>query len=116
LGDAVAGSFPDPAATPVPTYDTGYDELARYNRHPANIRFVRLSAVLRSSAKERTLQRFPPMRVENYDPGATLGDGFYRSLISSTIRIGNMTSRSFFTPPLRETMNGTDDELNAGGS
>lgn len=104
LGDAgsnAANVTPDPA-TQAPLYSTPYDDALRYNNHPANIRSVRLSFVLRSMDREATgRQTFAPIRLENAPAVSTVADGFFRTSVTTAVRVPNMLSRSFFNPPLR---------------
>ncbi len=96
------GTLPDPALAS-PQYGMSYEDLARFNGHPGNIRGLRMTVVTRSprtpvrSAQER-------FTVENMVvPANPPFDGFYRSATFSAVRLSNMMSRSFFTPPLRES-------------
>jgi type IV pilus assembly protein PilW len=102
-GSTAADAFPD-TATPAPLYATPYDDALRYNRHPANIRSVRLSFALRSADREATgRQLFVPIVLENAPTLSTTADGFYRTSLTSAVRVPNMLSRSFFNPPVRQT-------------
>jgi type IV pilus assembly protein PilW len=104
LGDAgsnAANVTPNPAAL-APLYATSYDDALRYNSHPANIRSVRLSFALRSIDKEATgRQQYSPILLENAPAVSTVKDGYFRTSITTAVRVPNMLSRSFFNPPLR---------------
>ena len=116
LGDiGTADLLPVIAATR-PDYEMAYDDAARFTADPTNVRALRVSLVLRSQRKlPIAATGFPQLVVENHDPGASLtttGDGFYRTVISTTVRTGNLLSRSFFVPPV-STLAG--DGLNISG-
>lgn len=119
LGDAgstAANVIPNTGAAE-PRYETPYDDALRYNSHPANIRSVRLSFALRSMDREATgRQVFAPIRLENAPAVSTTPDGYYRTSLTSAVRVPNMLSRSFFNPPLRtdDTPAGTDLNFNGG--
>jgi type IV pilus assembly protein PilW len=104
LGDAGSvdqDRVPDPLVTPEPIYDTPYDDPARYNRHPGNIRAVRLSISVRSTSPEATRRRaFTRLDLEDSGEGMTSPDGFYRTNMSTTVSVPNMLSRSPFNPPV----------------
>ncbi len=102
LGDAASESTPDPAAA-APLFGTDYSDTIRFNAHPANIRALRVNIVARSrrGGTDGIAFRDAPFAVENFTPASNLTDGFYRTLHTTTVRAGNMASRSFFTPALR---------------
>lgn len=110
LGDAGSSAnnaHPDPDAQP-PLYETPYDDALRYNGHPANIRSVRLSFALRSMEREATgREAFPPITLENAPELPAVADGYYRTSITSAVRVPNMLSRSFFNPPLKDDLGET---------
>ncbi|HEY8205870.1 MAG TPA: prepilin-type N-terminal cleavage/methylation domain-containing protein [Myxococcaceae bacterium] len=121
LGDSgsdPAEVVPNAATAPVPTYDVGYDAQARYNNHPANIRAVRLTAVLRSTRPITNVREAIGIRrfdVENWlAPVPSPVDYFYRTTSVTTVRVPNMASRSAFNPFIKELV-GDDPELNIGG-
>lgn len=119
LGDAgsAAGEvIPNPAALG-PTYEMGYDSPERYTAHPANIRAVRATVVARSLRRlsGTEIRGVLPMDVEDFTPVAPVADGLYRTALSTTVRVPNLSSRSFFTPAIAETA-GDDPALNVGGS
>ncbi len=101
--ETAANALPDLAASP-PLFTTSYDDVLRYNRHPANIRQVRANLVVRSqrASRERTIFS-TPMSFENYVRAAPVPDGFNRLPVTTTIRVANMLTRSTFTPDLRTT-------------
>lgn len=99
-GSAAADRVPDPAVTPAPLYTTPYDDPARFNRHPANIRAVRLSISMRSTTPEASKRRaFSRLSLEDSGEAAA-ADGFYRTNMTTTVRMPNMLSRSAFNPPV----------------
>ena len=92
--------FPDPSATPMPLYQLPYDDAARYNRHPGNIRAVRVSIGIRSTSAEPNGRRAFE-RVDLEDSGeAGLADGYYLTNMTTTVRVPNLLSRSAFNPPV----------------
>ena len=100
VGSNPANTMPNPA-TQAPLYTTPYDDALRYNNHPANIRSVRLSFALRSIDREATgRQVFRPIVLENAPTYSTVPDGYFRTSITTAVRVPNMLSRSFFNPPL----------------
>jgi type IV pilus assembly protein PilW len=108
LGDVNSASsdhFPDVTA-PAPVYRLPYDDPARYNRHPANIRAVRVSIGVRSTSPEPNGRRAFE-RVDLEDSGeATPEDGYYRTNMSTTVRVPNLLSRSAFNPPVGDATTG----------
>ncbi|HEX8538496.1 MAG TPA: prepilin-type N-terminal cleavage/methylation domain-containing protein [Cystobacter sp.] len=105
-GSAVADRTPDPNALPVPVFKLPYEDPARYNRHPANIRAVRLSIGIRSTTPESNGRRVFE-RVELEDSGeAGPADGYYRTNMTTTVRVPNMLSRSTFNPPVGDESTG----------
>jgi|GEM_PF-1322494 len=107
LGDVNSADrdrFPDPR-NPLgqePQYKDPYDAAIRYSRHPANIRGVRLSLSLRSTAREASGRRaFERENLEDSEE-ANPPDGFYRTNITTTVRVPNLLSRSGFNPPVGE--------------
>jgi type IV pilus assembly protein PilW len=103
LGDAPGETLPV-AQVNRPGYSTPYDDALRYTADPANIRQVRISLLLRSVRKEQSDRTaFAQQQMENYTPSgaAALPDGFYRTWTTSTVRVPNLASRSFFLPPMK---------------
>lgn len=99
-GSPDADRVPDPAASPAPLYTTPYDDPARFNKHPANIRAVRLSISVRSTTPEASKRRaFSRLSLEDSGEAAA-ADGFYRTNMTTTVRMPNMLSRSAFNPPV----------------
>jgi type IV pilus assembly protein PilW len=99
-GSPAADRVPDPAASPAPLYTTPYEDPARYNKHPANIRAVRLSISVRSTSPEASKRRaFARLSLEDSGEAAA-ADGFYRTNMNTTVRVPNMLSRSAFNPPV----------------
>lgn len=99
-GSAAADRVPDPATSPAPLYTTPYDDPTRFNRHPANIRAVRLSISMRSTTPEASKRRaFSRLSLEDSGEAAA-ADGFYRTNMTTTVRMPNMLSRSAFNPPV----------------
>jgi type IV pilus assembly protein PilW len=100
VGSADTDRIPDVAAKPEPRYDTPYESDARYNRHPANIRAVRVTLGVRSARREPNGRKgFYRVSLEDSVEAAN-PDGFYRSNLSIVVRLPNMLSRSSFNPPL----------------
>jgi len=98
VGSAAADRTPDPTASPVPRFSTSYDDASRYNAHPANIRAVRVSITVRSTSAEPNGRRaFPRINVEDSTEQAD-ADGYYRTTMTTTVRVPNMLSRSDFVP------------------
>lgn len=115
LGDDTPLLLPNAAATP-PTYDTEYDNVLRFNDHPANIRAVRVTIGLRSFQTDQSHGHAPssaPSVIENYTPVSLTPDGYYRSRITTSVVMPNMLSRSFFVPALRPA--GSTVDLNVWG-
>lgn len=114
LGDETPNVvLPNPGATPVPLYETEYDAPARYNAHPANIRAVRVGLTVRSTREQPSELQDTPRRLFNAPPPAG-PDAFFRSTTELSIRVPNLTSRSFFVPEHRQA--GNDQDLrNVGG-
>lgn len=102
-GSSPNNAHPNPAVQP-PLYETPYDDALRYNAHPANIRSVRLSLALRSMEREAKRREFPPIVLENAPVLPAVADGYYRTSITSAVRVPNMLSRSFFNPPLKDAL------------
>nr|WP_255449889.1 MULTISPECIES: PilW family protein [Myxococcaceae] len=115
LGDdpATDNDLPLTTAT-APTFDTGYDDSARFSRHPANVRAVRVSFTVRSARKESTGRiAFAPQTLENQTLSGA-ADGYYRLSVTTSVRVPNLAARAFFVPPIQLT--GADPaELNVWG-
>lgn len=112
-----ASGDPAPVEATLPDYSTPYNDALRFNTNGANIRSVRVSLVMRSTAAKAERRKIDRERLENAPSTWTataVPDGFYRYTLRSTVRTPNMTSRSFFTPPIRLAGN-DDDELNYTG-
>jgi type IV pilus assembly protein PilW len=106
IGSASADRLPDPNALPVPVLKLPYEDPARYSRHPANIRAVRLSIGLRSASPEPNGRRSFE-RVDLEDSGERgPADGYYRTNMTLMVRIPNMLSRSTFNPPVGDETTG----------
>lgn len=111
VGSATTDRFPDPNTRPEPVYRLPYDDPARFNRHPANIRAVRVSIGVRSTRPEPNGRRaFARLDLEDSDE-AKPADGYYRTNMSTTVRVPNLLSRSAFNPPVDASVSG----LNAWG-
>lgn len=78
-----------------PAYQDAYLDVSRFSGHPANVRGVRVTLVIRSARPGSRRDRRPA--VENR-PQAAAEDGFYRSVITTQVSIRNMLSRSEFAP------------------
>ena len=96
----------------IPTYDTKYTDLNRYNRHPTNIRAVRLSLVIRNRSDSARKLTVPRTTVENQPVWGT-DDGYYRTTTSTTVLVPNLKARIPFTSPLKAS--GMTNDANVGG-
>lgn len=102
--DAAAGvpEEPDPAAAG-PGYRTGPDDVARRTLHPANVRAVRVSLVLRSERTDKTAipgwVGDPLPRLENQTRllSSTELGRYRRQAVSVTVALRNLSSRGMFT-------------------
>ncbi|PTL77652.1 PilW family protein [Vitiosangium sp. GDMCC 1.1324] len=111
VGSVSTERTPDPTVTPAPMYGMDYEDAARYNRHPGNIRAVRVSITVRSTRAEPSGRR--AFARENLEDSAekAAADGFYRTNMTTTVRVPNMMSRSAFIPEV-----GTDPtDIVSGG-
>jgi type IV pilus assembly protein PilW len=105
LGDVDSADkdrFPEPRdpLKPEPQYKDPYDAPIRYSRHPANIRAVRVALSVRSTSRESSGRRgFERGDLE--DSGEiSPPDGYYRTNMTTTVRVPNLLSRSGFNPPV----------------
>lgn len=121
LGDAAGESFPNPSQPNAPTYDTPYQDPFRFNNHPANIRAVRATLVLRGESRtaERTENVGTTIEAENttLTIGNTPGTppvGFRRTVVRTAVGVPNMASRSFFVPALKSDGETTDGNVWGG--
>lgn len=115
IGDAATDTQQVPDATAnAPTYDTTYGDSSRFTRHPANVRMLRVTVIARSTSTDRKGRlAFPRLDVENHLLGGVdRTDGYYRTSITTAVRLPNMTSRGFFLPPLSA---GAADDSNLWG-
>ncbi|WNG49499.1 prepilin-type cleavage/methylation domain-containing protein [Archangium minus] len=114
VGSVDLERIPDPNAVPAPLYETPYDDAARYNKHPANIRAVRVTISVRSTRPESSGRRaFPRVDLEDSDEdedSEAQSDGYYRTNMTTTVRVPNLMSRSAFNPEV-----GTSPADNAWG-
>lgn len=100
--DAAEGRLseePDPNAL-APLYNTGLDDPLRRNLHPANIRAVRVSLVVRTDRRKPPQGGAPPAgdpmpQTEN-STRTVDDDGYGRFVVSATVAVRNMTSRAMF--------------------
>ncbi|HEY3448057.1 MAG TPA: prepilin-type N-terminal cleavage/methylation domain-containing protein [Myxococcales bacterium] len=108
IPDVSGEGLPDPGAD-APLYATPNLDPPRYSKHPANIRAVRVTMVVRNSSTLANL-KYPRTDIENQ---AKFGadDGYFRTVISTTISTPNMKSRAFFVPAVGDIASG----LNIGG-
>jgi type IV pilus assembly protein PilW len=106
MGSADGDRFPDPTTLPVPLYRMPYEDAARYNRHPANIRAVRVSIGIRSTSPEANGRRAFPRGVLEDSSESAPADGFYRTNMTTTVRVPNLLSRSAFNPPVGDPLSG----------
>lgn len=110
-GSVAADAHPDAALLAAPRYETPYDDALRYNAHPANIRAVRVNIAVRSARRDLNGRlAFERVDLEDSVEG-TPPDGYYRSNLTTTMRVPNMLSRSSFNPPLGDS----SSALNAWG-
>jgi type IV pilus assembly protein PilW len=113
LGDVSSADndrFPGPRdpLVPEPQYGDPYDAAIRYSRHPANIRAVRVSLSLRSASAEPSGRRaFARGDLEDSGESAP-ADGFYRTNMTTTVRVPNLLSRSGFNPPVGDETPGSN--------
>ncbi|MFY0565323.1 PilW family protein [Archangium lansingense] len=113
LGDVNSADkdrFPEPRdpLKPEPRYSDPYDAPVRFSRHPANIRAVRVSISLRSATPEANGRR-AFARGDLEDSGeTTAADGFYRTNMTTTVRVPNLLSRSSFNPPVGDETPGSN--------
>ncbi|HYO74807.1 MAG TPA: hypothetical protein VEU33_52925 [Archangium sp.] len=105
LGDvnsADTNRHPPPRETvsPEPRYSDPYDAAVRYSNHPANIRAVRLAISMRSTTPELNGRR--GFGREDLEDSGELAppDGYYRTNMTTTVRVPNLLSRSGFNPPV----------------
>jgi type IV pilus assembly protein PilW len=115
LGDdpALDDDLPSTSAS-APTLETGYGDAARFSKHPANVRSLRLSFTVRSARKEPSGRAaFAPETLENQTltGGA---DGYYRTTVTTSVRVPNLQSRAFFVPPI-QLSDADPAELNVWG-
>jgi type IV pilus assembly protein PilW len=118
VGSDVAERLPITTVA-APNYDTPYEHAWRYNAHPANIRAVRLSITVRSTREEPKRRRAflrtdVEDSIENQDPRGA-GDGFYRTTITTMVRVPNMLSRASFIPFLSEDDTNKPPGADSGG-
>ncbi|QRK08380.1 PilW family protein [Archangium violaceum] len=102
VGSADTERIPNESVLPAPMYQTAYDDPARFNAHPANIRAVRVTIGVRSTRPESSGRRaFNRADLEDSEEGDEPGapaDGYYRTNMTTTVRVPNMLSRSAFNP------------------
>jgi type IV pilus assembly protein PilW len=83
-----------------PRYGDPYDDAIRYANHPANIRAVRVAISVRSATPEPNGRRgFGREDLEDSGEFAP-PDGYYRTNMTTTVRVPNLLSRSGFNPPV----------------
>ncbi|WP_375771846.1 PilW family protein [Archangium gephyra] len=110
VGSADKDRFPEPRdpLKPEPQYKDPYDAAIRYSRHPANIRAVRLTLALRSTSREPSGRRaFERQDLED-SKESNPPDGFYRTNMTTTVRVPNLLSRSGFNPPVGDLHPGSN--------
>lgn len=101
-----ANTVPDGEPEP-PYFDDEYTAPSRFTNHPANIRAVRLSMVVRApSPAPNGVRSYAPYDLENLDIANT-PDEFYRTLVTSSVRTPNLLSRASFIAPLSALTNNT---------
>ncbi|REG34524.1 type IV pilus assembly protein PilW [Archangium gephyra] len=85
---------------PEPKYGDPYDAAIRYSNHPANIRAVRVAISVRSATPEPNGRR--GFGREDLEDSGELSapDGYYRTNMTTTVRVPNLMSRSGFNPPV----------------
>lgn len=115
--DSDAVTVPAPSASP-PLYDTAYDDPLRYNAHPANIRQVQLTIGVRGDSTKKTGtfgsvgSSSDEVTVEGEEVSG-LPKEFYRTSVRTSIRVPNLSSRSFFVPTLKDPA--STESLNVWG-
>jgi type IV pilus assembly protein PilW len=111
----VSGTRPYPTtADAAPRYTDTYTDAKRFNRNPANIRAVNIFATIRSSRQDPTQRGglYKPQTLGNFVYVTPINDNFFRADFSTSVRVPNMLSRSFFVPPLSTV---ATDNLNKWG-
>ena len=98
----------------LPDYRTGYDKPERFVGHPANIRSVHVSMVMRSTrAMPDGHREFTSGNIFNWTAATPVRDGFKRTVFHTAINTPNLLSRTNFTPALRAA--GETNDLNIWG-
>lgn len=99
----------------LPDYRTSYEDVQRFVGHPANVRAVHVSMVLRGSRLEPNARRASRQGpIFNWTPSVTpVNDGFFRTTLHTAVSTSNLASRSFFVPALRSAADLRD--LNSWG-
>lgn len=113
MGNEVADTANVPTASATdPSYDTPYADPARFTANVGNVRGVVFEISTRSFRQEKR-SAFPQPRLADDARAAAAADGYFRVVVSTTIRTPNLSSRSGFTPPLRVV--GNPFQLNEWG-
>lgn len=113
-GSAAADALPVITSGARPTYDSGYQDAVRYNKDPANVRSVRITIATRSSRKEtKGRKAFQRVDLEDSAEGVTTADGYYRTNVTTTVRVPNLASRTSFNPPV-SSAEPTDPNVGGG--
>lgn len=112
---ANAGNGVDLAAVP-PAYDADTADASRNTNHPANIRAVQVSVVVRNPAFDDRFTSAADRTIPAAANRPAIGDapaGYRRLLVETTDATRNLDSRAAFMPPF--STNGGADGLNVGG-
>lgn len=97
-----------------PAFDAEMTDPARDTRHPANIRAVRVSLVVRTSSADPTITSADERTIPAAgNRGSLTGpQGHRRIIVETTEAVRNLDSRGAFVPPYSQT---SGDGLNVGG-
>lgn len=114
LADAAAEALPSIQVFR-PRYSLRYDDPLRFTADPGNVRGVRMTAVVRSASRSRNGIVSAPVSLENHVLAAAAADGFYRSLVTMSIRTPNLQSKSFFIPPLMQSGDVVQNDTSSTG-
>jgi type IV pilus assembly protein PilW len=98
-------------ASGVPGYGTGYDAASRTNRHPANVRAVQLTLVVRQASTDIGIADATVPAAGNRPDAAGLA-GFRRLRIQTTVVLPNLEARLPYYPSYTAV---AGDQLNVGG-
>lgn len=98
-------------ATGIPGYGTPYDAASRSNRHPANVRAVQVTLVVRQASTDIGIADTTVPAAGNRPATAGLA-GFRRLRIQTTVSLSNLEARLPYYPSYTAV---PGDMLNVGG-